>query len=80
MEELSRLWFDLYEPNIVEKNIEVLEQHVKTLFEDITNESVKRRADLQAEVDRKFTPSLFVVLPPYTYPPSLARLTQFPFS
>lgn len=56
MEELSRLWFDLYEPNIVEKNIEVLEQHVKTLFEDITNESVKRRADLQAEVDRKLTP------------------------
>lgn len=52
MEELSRLWFNIYEPDIVEKNILLLEQHVRTLFVDITNESVKRRDDLQAEVNR----------------------------
>lgn len=53
MDELSRLWFNIYEPDIVEKNIMLLEQHVKTLFVDITSESVKRRDDLQSEVNRK---------------------------
>lgn len=53
MEELSRLWFNIYEPEVVEKNILLLEQHVRTLFVDITSESVKRRDQLQDEVDRK---------------------------
>lgn len=55
MEELSRLWFNIYEPEVVEKNILLLEQHVRTLFVDITSESVKRRDQLQDEVDRKYT-------------------------
>lgn len=55
MEELSRLWFNIYEPEIVEKNITLLEQHVRTLFVDITSESVKRRDQLQDEVNREYT-------------------------
>lgn len=53
MEELAVLWYDLYEPSVVEKNITLLEQHVKTLYDDITNESAKRREMLQNDVDRK---------------------------
>lgn len=51
IEELGRLWFNIYEPDIVDKNIQLLEQHVRTLFVDITNETVKRRDDLQEQVD-----------------------------
>lgn len=53
IEELAKLWFNIYDVDIVEKNIQLLEQHVKTLFVDITNESVKRRDDLQDQVNRK---------------------------
>lgn len=55
IEELSRLWFNIYEPEIVDKNITLLEEHVRTLFVDITNETVKRRDHLQEQVDGRVT-------------------------
>ena len=55
IDELARLWFSLYEPDVVDKNIVLLEQHVKALYMDITAESVKRRDTVQEQVDRKLS-------------------------
>lgn len=53
IEELSQLWSELYENDIVQQNVRILQDHVNSLYKDITNETVKRKEAVMADVERE---------------------------